>query len=206
MNRFAFRVLLVVGAGVPGAVAQSPPLVVASLFNESTSMPYTRFVTTPVHPGIQLGTEFKLREGRGGRMYLGAHGGYFHHDHLAQGFYLGSELGYAYRTAIGTSVGASLGLGYLRTYVTGPEFVFANGSYHRRPDTGNGRMMPSFSLEIGQHLRKEHYAPQLFVRYQTWLEYPYSPGFIELMSHTSLHVGYRFLLRSSTNIPSIATP
>ncbi len=97
-----------------------------------------------------------------------------------------------HRTAIGTSVGASLGLGYLRTYVTGPEFVFANGSYHRRPDTGNGRMMPSFSLEIGQHLRKEHYAPQLFVRYQTWLEYPYSPGFIELMSHTSLHMGYRF--------------
>jgi hypothetical protein len=30
------------------------------------------------------------------------------------------------------------------------------------------------------------------VLYQSWLEYPYSPGFIPLMSHTSLQVGTKF--------------
>ncbi len=33
-----------------------------SLLNESTAIPYTRFITTPIHPGIQFGTEADLKQ------------------------------------------------------------------------------------------------------------------------------------------------
>ena len=33
-----------------------------SLYNESTAIPFTRLVTTPIHPGIQIGTEFTYKE------------------------------------------------------------------------------------------------------------------------------------------------
>ena len=39
--------------------SQTKPIPInVSLFNESTAIPFTRFITTPVHPGIQVGTEF----------------------------------------------------------------------------------------------------------------------------------------------------
>lgn len=32
--------------------------------NEATAIPFTQFVTTPTHPGIQIGAEFEWRESR----------------------------------------------------------------------------------------------------------------------------------------------
>ncbi|MBL7963638.1 MAG: hypothetical protein JNM31_07310 [Flavobacteriales bacterium] len=169
-----------------------------SLFNQSTAIPYTRFFTTPVHPGIQVAAELDLNERPRGRAFTGAHLGYFFHNHLAQGFYIGADLGYETRTTIGISFAGMLGLGYLRTYATKPEFILQNGIYQQERDRGNGRIMPSLSLETGYYLRPDRHSSQFFIRYQSWLEYPYSPGFIELMSHISLHVGVRFSIRRNT--------
>ncbi len=178
---------------VTGA-AQDGQRLSVSLYNQSTAIPYTRFFTTPVHPGFQVAAEFDLNDRPHGRAFAAAHLGYFYHRHLAQGFYVGGDLGYEARTRAGISFAGLLGLGYLRTYVTQPEYIFQNGQYLRRPDKGNGRLMPSLSVETGYYFDQERNSTQLFVRYQSWVEYPYSPGFIELMSHINLHLGVRFTL------------
>jgi len=172
-----------------------------SLYDQSTAVPFTRFFTTPMHPGIQVAAEFDLNDRPRGRFFTAAHLGYFYHAHLAQGFYVGGDLGYETRFKFGLSLAGMLGAGYLRTYVTQPEYIFQNGSYVRRPDKGNGRLMPSISLETGYYFKPERNSTQLFVRYQSWLEYPYSPGFIELMSHINLHLGVRFTLGRNTPQP-----
>jgi hypothetical protein len=166
-----------------------------SVYDQSTAIPFTRFVTTPVHPGFQVAAEFDLNDRPHGRAFTAAHLGYFYHRHLAQGFYAGGDLGYETRTRFGLSFCGMIGVGYLRTYVTQPEYIFQNGSYVRRPDKGNGRLMPSLSLETGYYFKPARRSTQLFVRYQSWVEYPYSPGFIELMSHINLHLGVRFTIK-----------
>ena len=168
-----------------------------SLFNESTAIPFTRFFTTPVHPGIQAGTSFNYTAGLHGRLFQTASICYFYHNHLAQGIGINSELGYEYRLNAGFAFSGLLGVGYLHTFATADEFSFANGSYQKKTDKGNARFSPSLSIKLGYFIhRKEKYSPEIFISYQSWIEYPYSPDFIPLMTHINLHLGTRFFIKT----------
>ena len=66
--------------------SQSKPMPInVSLFNESTAIPFTRFITTPVHPGIQVGTEFDYTSKAHTRLFQTLNASYFYHNYLAQG-------------------------------------------------------------------------------------------------------------------------
>lgn len=171
-----------------------------SLFNESTAIPFTRFITTPIHPGIQVGTEFNYKKNEHGRLFQSANTSYFYHRYLAQAVGLSTELGYELRTGFGLSFTSLLGLGYTHTFTTSQEFTFSNGKYEKKPDKGNSRFTPSLSLDIGYYLKpKSETSPKVFVRYQSWLEYPYSPGFIPVMTHINLHLGIKFFINNKND-------
>ncbi len=72
-----------------------------SLLNESTAIPYTRFITTPVHPGIQFGTETDLKQYTKTRLFVALHIGYYYHKSFAQGIYIKPSLGFEYRHSSG---------------------------------------------------------------------------------------------------------
>lgn len=166
-----------------------------SVLNESTSIPFTRFFTVPVHPGMQLGTEFNYRNKSHSRLFQTANICYFYHNYLAQGVGLNSELGYEYRLKSGLAFTALLGVGYMHTFATTEEFTFKNGEYIKRADRGNARFYPSVSLDLGYYLKKSQVtSPKLFIRYQSWAEYPYSPDFIPVMTHINLHVGAKLFI------------
>lgn len=175
---------------VKEGTAQQP--VTFSLFNEATAIPYTRFISTPVHPGIQAGTEFGWREGKHVALYPTINLGYMFHRKLFQGIYVNVELAFDVKTAIGLNFKSRLGLGYLHTFTTRQEFQFNDGQYVSKPDRGNPRLMPSLTLGLGYNLRRgNNESPEIFVLYKSWIEYPYSPGFIPLMSHADLHLGVK---------------
>ncbi len=164
-----------------------------SIFNESTAIPFTRFITIPVHLGLQLGTEFNYKVKKNLRLFQTANICYFYHNYLAQGIGLNTELGYEYRLRFGLSFKSLLGVGYMHTFTTAEEFTFSNGHYEKHADKGNARFYPSLSFDIGYYLKKtEKNSPKLFIRYQSWLEYPYSPDFIPVMTHINLHLGANF--------------
>lgn len=164
-----------------------------TLGNEATAIPFSRVFTTPVHPAIQIGTEFEWRESEYFRLSPAVNIGYMFHKHLFQGAYINGELGFDYKTGFGLNLKSAFGLGYLRTFATQQEFQFKDGQYKDGEDTGNSRIMPSLSLGLGYDLDPSAVkSTELFVMYQSWLEYPYSPGFIPLMLHTTLHIGFKF--------------
>jgi hypothetical protein len=170
-----------------------------SLFNESTALPFTRFFTTPVHPGIQAGTEFDYNNKAHSRLFQTANISYFYHNYLAQGIGFSTELGYEYRLRSGVAFTGLIGIGYLHTFASTDEFKFSGGRYEMKPDKGNARLFPSLSFEAGYYLKKaEKHSPELFIRYQSWAEYPYSPGFIPVMTHISLHIGAKFFITFNT--------
>ncbi len=181
--------------------SQTRPLPISvSVFNESTAIPYSRFFTTPVHPGLQLGTEFDYTDKDRTRLFQTANICYFYHGNLAQGFGLYTELGYEYRLKFGLSFQALLGIGYMHTFSTAKEYTFSNGKYEQKADKGNARLFPSFSLDMGYYLKKtEKNSPKIFIRYQSWVEYPYSPDFISVMSHINFHLGAKFYINRKAN-------
>ncbi|MBN2175652.1 MAG: hypothetical protein JW731_16095 [Bacteroidales bacterium] len=173
--------------------------VIISLFNESTAIPYTRFFTTPIHPGIQAGTEFNYKVNEHSRLFQTANISYFYHNYLAQGIGLNSELGCEYRLKSGLAFEGLLGIGYMHTFATTEEFAFSDGKYQKKTDKGNARLYPSFSIDIGYYLKKqENSGPKLFLRYQSWVEFPYSPDFIPVMTHINLHLGVKFFIHLKT--------
>ena len=164
-----------------------------SLLNESTAIPYTRFITTPIHPGIQFGTEGDLKQYTHTRLFFAVHIGYFYHKSFAQGIYIKPSLGFEYRHSSGFAVAGSFGLGYLHTFTTQEEYRLEEGSYVKHRDSGNARIMPSLALNLGYYLKPEQsQSPKIFFGYESWIEYPFSPGFIPVMTHVTTQLGVQF--------------
>jgi hypothetical protein len=178
---------------VSSAVAQTDLPLTVSVFNESTSIPFTTFLNSPIHPGVQIGTEFDWHETARLRLYPTINVGYMFHRNLYQGIYVNATLGFDYKFDFGLNIKSSIGLGYLHTFSTQQEFQLTTGNYKSGTDKGNARLMPSLSFGLGYRLNPADFrSTELFMNYQAWVEYPYSPGFIPAMTHTSLHIGSRF--------------
>ncbi len=196
MKQFLFISGLVLSGallGIPRLSGQGGMPLRVSLFSESTSIPFTQVLPRPLHPGIQVGTKFPWKETNWIRLYPTINVGYLFHRKLFQGIYINTELGVDLKLVAGLNLKTALGVGYLHTFTTRREFQFENGAYRSNPDQGNSRLMPSLSLGVGYRFNSDDSAAtEIFFLHQTWLEYPYSPGFIPLMSHTSMHLGIEF--------------
>jgi len=179
------------------ALGQSNFPIKIAIGNEATAVPYSRLFTSPIHPTIQLGTEYFYKNKLHSELYQTANFGYIYHKNLYQGVYVNTGIGYDYKTGFGLKFKSNLEVGYLHTFSTQEEFQFENGEYFNGPDRGNSRVMPTFSVGLGFAFKKKgKVCSELFVLYKSWIEYPYSEGFIPLMSHTNLEIGYKFYLNS----------
>lgn len=170
--------------------------ITVSVFNEATAMPFSEVFTKPVHPGLAVSTEFNYsRSPARSRLFQTLGVNYYYHQYLNQAATIFSELGYEYRSKPGIEISALLGVGYMRSFRTATEYTFKDGSYSSTKNLGVGRFTPSFSLETGYYLfPKSTTSPKIFARYQVWIEYAFSPGFIELMPHSNLHLGVKFFI------------
>lgn len=178
------------------AKAQSHPVPVTVLvFNEATAIPFTRVLTTPVHPGIQVGSNFSYKERIHTHLFQTVNIGYFFHSKLNQGFFINTELAYDYKFNFGLNIKTSIGIGYLFSFNTQKGYQFKNGTYQIGRDKGNSRAMLSLGTGLGYRLQKSNlYSPEIFMMYQSWAEYPYSPGFIPVMTHTNLQLGTKIFI------------
>jgi hypothetical protein len=137
--------------------------------------------------------EWTWRESARFRMYPVVTTGYLFHRHLYQALYVQTHLGLDLKTGFGLSMKTALGVGYMHTFTTQQEYRLESGHYQARIDRGNSRVTPALTLGLGYRLKPAvKPSPEIFTLYQTWIEYPYSPGFISVMPHTNLQVGYKF--------------
>jgi hypothetical protein len=192
------NLLLIVTAAIItlSAKAQKKPVpVTIAVFNEATAVPFTKLITTPVHPGVQAGTGFFYNQRKHSQLFQSFNLGYIFHSKLYHGFFVNTELGYDYKFNFGLNIKTSVGIGYMHSFRTQKEYQFKNGSYESRPDKGSGRATVSLGTGLGYRLQKKNnYSPEIFMMYQGWAEYPYSPGFIPVMTHTNLQLGTKFFI------------
>lgn len=167
--------------------------VIISLFNEATAIPFTKFITIPIHPGLRVGTEFKLKDGKLIKLYQTTNLGYYYHQHLAQSIFIGTETAIEVKLK-GWKSAVKIGVAYLHVFRTAQSYKLINEEYVPAPDWGNPRIMPSLSIQTGYFFNSKPLPLEIFIEYQSWMEYPYSPGFIPLMTHINLHVGCKFYL------------
>lgn len=163
--------------------------------NEATAIPFDTFWSNPEHPSFQVGTEFRYNDNTHHYLYQTLNLGYVYHENLYQGAYINSELGYDYRLNFGLNLKTLLGVGYLHMFSTNEEYRFEDGQYTMERDRGNSRLMPSLALGLGFRTNKNNpRSPELMLLYKSWVEFPYSPGFIPIMAHTELNIGLKLYI------------
>ncbi|HRG23056.1 MAG TPA: hypothetical protein PLL23_01640 [Chitinophagaceae bacterium] len=178
-----------VASFISSAQKRSKPFIF-SIFNEATAIPFNKVVTTPFHPGLEAGSGFSYTERKHKHLFQTFILGYVYHQNLYHGFYFKTQLNYDVKLNFGLNLKAVTGIGYLHTFSTQREYVFEDGGFESGYDKGNSRFMFSLGTGLGYRIRKrDPYSPELFVMYQGWVEYPFSPGFIPLMTHTNLQLG-----------------
>jgi len=156
------------------------------------SFPYSQLLTRPIHPGMTLETQHINNPESRGSWGWNVSIGYYFHRHFANGLFAQGHLLYRYQTQPGIYLQGQIGTGYLHVFRAAPEYRLRNGHYVKSFDWGSGRVMPSIGLELGYRFTKDVRSPRMFARYETWIQYPFSPGFIPLLSHTNLHLGYSY--------------
>ncbi len=188
-----YTVLFVLLSCFLSQVSQAQTPVIISIFNESVALPSKQFLPTPIHLGIALGSEFTLKQRTWSSSVIALNLGYYFHKNLNQAVFLQASYGYEFRSSFGLSSAVNIGLGYLHVIRNQPEYKLENGQYVTAAGIGRPRFLLSPSIDVGYYVRpKEIKSGRIFIRYQPWVEYPFSPGFIPVLPHTNLHVGYKF--------------
>lgn len=191
-HKFRF-VLLGILLFLPFRKVYSQKPIEIAVFNESTSVPFSGVAMRPLHPGVQVGTDIPWHESEHHKTFLSINLRYIFHKNLYRAIAINLELGYDYKADFGLNLKTGVGVGYMHTFGVMEEYRFQNGTYAQKPDRGNSRFTPSLSLGFGYRFDPNDFrSDEIFAKQQYWLELPYSPGFISLMSHANTMLGAKF--------------
>ncbi len=179
----------------PGATAPRSwrlPLSVA-VFNQSYALPLRDVGrTTPLHPGIVLGTELRLTRGRFGELALAGELGGFRSPPLQNAVFFNSDLLYRYVAPYGPFGTLLLGPGYLHSTSTRPVYERHDGRYRRATDWGSSHLLLSVGVGVGYDFGETTTVPlQVFLRYRFFLQLP---GFIgaDALPNACVQLGARY--------------
>lgn len=167
-----------------------------SLFNQSTSIPFTAFIPKPIHPGIQVGVSRQWNKSQTHYLYQTANASYFFHNHLYQALTLNTELGYDFRFKFGLNLKAMFGLGYMMAMNTQQAYEFVDGDYRKTSNSFMSKGQATLSLGLGYRLTpKRANSVEIFALYQAGAIYPFSADFIPAMTQTNVHVGIKIPIK-----------
>lgn len=166
-----------------------------SVFNIGSQFPgsgYLGVFTTPVHPGISVGTEYTYNANPKHQWFQTANIGYFFHQYAQHGIQLYSEIGYRYWVKNGLYFGPQLGVGYLHSIPEAQVFKLnKEGKYERKTNFGRPQFMADFELQIGYEFRKER-PVAIFLSYQFFMQMPFVNEYVPILPGAALHIGVSF--------------
>lgn len=167
--------------------ATTQPLIV-SVFNLGTQLPGSVF-TTPVHPGLSVGTEFRYNLHPLRQWFQTAKLGVSYHQYVQTAVQLYSEFGYRQAIWRGTAAEMRLGAGYLHAFSNTEVFSLKDRSYDKKANLGRPQFMGSVALGLSYRLPKGQHPPRFFVDCQFFLQMPFVKSYVPLLPNTALHVG-----------------
>ena len=181
------RTLLIFLLIVSGISAYCQKNISVTVLNESISFPFTRF--TPMHPGIEIGTNLFHSEKLNKSYEVNAYIGGYHHESISNAFYLKGE--YVYHIAAWEKLSCDLlaGLGYQHSFYPGELYSpKENGDYDATKQKGKPHAIAN--IGIGSTYRRWK-TIEPFVKYEFMVESPFANG-IPVIPHTIFKLGFNF--------------
>jgi hypothetical protein len=170
-------------------MAQTPRRqLIVGVFNSATLLPGKVF-STPVHPGLLLGAEFRYNHSASNQWFQTVKLAFSYHQYAQTSIQLYSEAGY--RRVIWRGIGAEfrIGAGYLHAFPATEIFKLENGIYRKKTNWGRPQCMTGAALGLHYGLPERFWVNRVFVDYQFYLQMPFVKSYVPLLPNTLLHAG-----------------
>jgi len=158
-----------------------------SLFTVATQLPGGKMV--PLHPGIELGTEFRYNKAEKNQWLQTVKVGVYYHQYSQTGLQLYSELNYRRKVWQKIRGDVKIGAGYLHAIPDLQTFILKDGVYVKKNSFGRAQFMVSLSLGAGYQVFQSADSPVLFITYQSFLQMPFIKSYVPVLPNTALHLG-----------------
>ncbi len=158
-----------------------------SVLNEAVSMPTTGFLQTPIHPGLSIGTDFRVKSGEHWQKTLGADVSFFHHRLSENAVMLDVAYALGYKFGFGLQPKFLAAVGYKHSLAAGEVYELKNGSYEETTYLGKSQFNAKLGLGL-EYALNERYS--LMADYRTMVALPYSQK-LPFSLHTLLSVGMK---------------
>ena len=151
---------------------------------------FTKLVSGPYHPGIELGYGFNWKTASRHDWYQDFHLGYFYHRFVQHAITLYSQAGYRFKPWKRLHFNTAIGAGYLHSIpATAVLELNGNGDYEKAKGLGRGQAMFNFSLGSRYALSKKPNAISVFAQYSQQLQTPFINSYVPLLPYNSMALG-----------------
>ena len=158
-----------------------------SIFTVATQLPGGKI--TPLHPGLELGTEFRYNHSAKNQWLQTIKAGGYYHQYSQTALQVYSELNYRRKIFQKISGDAKLGLGYMYAIPDLQTFELKDGIYEEKKISGRSQFMASVALGLRYQLSDSSDGPQLFMNMQCFFQMPFIKSYVPVLPNTALHVG-----------------
>ena len=161
-----------------------------SVNSEAIGLPFTNY--SPIHPGFEMTGTFRKNETSNNIQCLNAKAGFFYHQRLAIGIYLGGEYQYSQKLFNEKlSLDLPVGLGYLHTFY--PNELYEqneNGDFEVINQFGRSHLYINLGVGL-TYLNRGKIQP--FVKQELLLQTPFANG-IPAIPHSLIKIGIQIKL------------
>jgi len=178
---------------------KSRPLTI-SLFSMATQLPGGKI--TPLHPGLEMGTEFRYNHSDKNQWLQTIKVGGYYHQYSQTALQLYSELNYRRKILQKISGDAKLGMGYMYAIPDLQTFELKDGLYKEKKTSGRSQFMVSVAFGLRYHLSDSSDGPQLFMNMQCFFQMPFIKSYVPVLPNTALHAGVAFPFFKTKKIKS----
>lgn len=153
------------------------------------------FMSTYIHPGINASIERYYNTSLRNTLFQTLSLGGYVHTTSDHGLFIYTDAGYRHTYGLGILNEILLGAGYLHTISASRVYIVdSNGEFEEKLTRHYSHLMVSAAVGAGYDfsVRTKH-CFKLIIRYQSFLEIPYSSDF-PAMIHSAVHIGMQFPL------------
>lgn len=168
-----------------------------SLFTVATQFPGGKI--TPVHPGMEIGTEFRYNKSEKNQWLQTVKTGIYYHKYSQTAIQLYTELDYRRKIWQKIKGDMKLGAGYLHAIPDLQSFVLEDGVYVKGNRFGRPQFMVSVALGVRYQFSALRDGAGFFMTIQCFLQMPFINSYVPVLPNTALHAGVTYPLFKAIN-------
>lgn len=169
-----------------------PKTIRVAFLNEATALPSTRLLKFPIHPTLNIGTDFRVRSGKHWQRALGVDAYYYYQRLDQHTIMLDASYRIGYKFNFGLQVNLLTALGYKHAILSGEKYELKDGTYQKTSHWGK----PQINTKLGFGLEypiSEKYS--IMTNYKVMVAAPSGGLYIPFSINTFLGAGLKINLK-----------